>query len=78
MQISDSSLDGIISGILGVFSARFEKKQKTELIAGKSKKNSDRNSAILEPFSRILMGYANTEIKNGRVTITACNDDWRS
>ena len=58
--MQDHSLDGLIGGILSVFTARFAKKQRAE-------DSVDRNRAILDPFSRILSGYSTTEFKSGKV-----------
>lgn len=61
--MKDQSLGGLVSGILGVFYTRFQKKKsgKDRYVTGEK----DNISLILDPFSRILNGYANGKVKAG-------------
>lgn len=61
--MKDQSLGGLVSGILGVFYSRFQKKKsgKDRYLIGEK----DNISLILDPFSRILNGYANGKVKAG-------------
>ena len=59
--MKDQSLGGLVSGILGVFNSRFQKKKsgKDGYMIGEK----DNVSFILDPFSRILNGYANGKVR---------------
>ena len=58
----------IISGILDVFTARFERKKFPDNFNASGMKEMGReNLAVLDPFSRIINGYAIDDRANGKV-----------
>ena len=60
----DESLGGLISGILTIFISRYEKRKSNNNVGGNGgQEKSTKNSPILEPFLRILNGYASEDGK---------------
>ena len=64
----NDSLAAIISGILDVFTARFERKKLADNFTSSGMKEMGREElAVLDPFSRIVNGYAIDDRANGKV-----------
>ena len=58
---------GLIYGILSVFTARYEKRKSTENSFGLDGNEKGKTYAALDPFFRILNGYAVDDRTNGKV-----------